>query len=981
TTVPGPSRGRGALKSRLPPPIHKLGKHTPVDEDEPPDVPVQAFGFDTDGDQTSVSSGFETTFDSADAEDAAKFLRKIFSIVQPGCHASKRNGDMEGGFFSHCPRGVPIGQQYSNMCRLMEERNQLELLKECVFRIRSVQIFVEELEVLVHMECRTVYAIRHGCAAEMPVTKLYCLNALCEDLRLHVAHWNTIKQRLNTCRWLQSRLGQLCLQLQHVTQTLTSAVLRAVNHIDQLIHIGFEVFAHCNVDTLTPEIMWNITRGLEDFNNIVGSLRLSYQMDKSQTFGANPFLDQATSHSLLLNSSLIKPLKTIQFPKVLSILANERSRYAAKLAHQFFTCNEHFVRLITTGSLPKFEWGDYLPHQNQPHSMMMMTDTSDYHNFSGTGSNASLNAAYLQIGFVRTPDLSTLPSPLVEFSAKEQEFAESFLLIVCNSTSLLRKNEPGKPQRAKKMTIAKSVMSPVVGRPPRVQYQGDTPVANRGDSQRKKVSWGDNADNTIRSAVVTHYMDSLWLHLGQNLDLFLDEPAWQGRRCLLESSMGSILLFNDTVTAMLRNMIGHVCYKDMFPPTSVQPLLGVVFRLHALSAYGAWDVSTSSSLASELTDKCVPCLVSGDIYCTRTGPDDVIQHADADLSICAGVTWRMLTTCKLAVSWCSSKIQQFLASWNVDQFLLLTHMDLKILVDCTKNSLFLLESINVKEEQHQARVSDNLSVCQIKLLHQQIQQINSQIQTLSGTTMKNFMDKYGEYALTFFQENMLPARMWKRKIAPEEKAEPNNYAREAVDALLVPIVHGISKLSITSQIGVLAMATVTFCNTWLGLILKEKIKFSLWGAVQLGIDFEFIHTKLGELIGSDEVRHSTLDQAIFQQMKGIITLLKRQPSPKQTSNRLMDNIMCDSVNTVPSPESMVGVEDKISSNNFSSEGSPSMKNGTYKASSKTDCTMLEEDDENVCMVPNMQEWLALRAVGGSKSWKFPACFSRSSSDD
>ena len=411
------------------------------------------------------------------------------------------------------------------------------------------------------MECRTVYAIRHGCAADTPVTKLYCLNALCEDLRLHVAHWNTIKQRLNTCRWLQPRLGQLCLQLQHVTQALTSAILRAINHLDQLIHIGFEVFAHCNVDTLTPEIMWNITRGLEDFNNIVGSLRLSYQMDKSQNFGANPFLDQVTSHSLLLNSSLIKPLKTIQFTKVLNILANERSRYAAKLAHQFFTCNEHFVRLLTTGNLPKFEWGDYLPHQNQPHSVMMMTDTSDYHTF--TGSNASLNATYLQIGYVRAPDLSNLSSPLVEFSAKEQEFAESFLLIVCNSTSLLRKNEPGKPQRAQKVSMAKSMMSPVVGRPPRVQFHGDTPVINRdrGDSQRKKVSWGDNADNTIRSAVVAHYMDSLWLHLGRNMDLFLDEPAWQDRRCLLESTMGSILLFNDTVTAMLRNMIEHVCYK------------------------------------------------------------------------------------------------------------------------------------------------------------------------------------------------------------------------------------------------------------------------------------------------------------------------------------------------------------------------------------------------------------------------------------
>ena len=80
-------------------------------------------------------------------------------------------------------------------------------------------MFVEELEGLVHMECRTVYGIRHGCGhADTPVTKLYCLNALCEDLRLHVAHWNSIKQKINTNRWLQPRLGQLCLQLQSIMQ-------------------------------------------------------------------------------------------------------------------------------------------------------------------------------------------------------------------------------------------------------------------------------------------------------------------------------------------------------------------------------------------------------------------------------------------------------------------------------------------------------------------------------------------------------------------------------------------------------------------------------------------------------------------------------------------------------------------------------------------------------------------------------------------
>lgn len=63
----------------------------------------KAFGYDTDGD-LSISSAFETTFDSNDADDATKFLRKTFNILEPGHHACKRVPEIEGGYFSHCPR-------------------------------------------------------------------------------------------------------------------------------------------------------------------------------------------------------------------------------------------------------------------------------------------------------------------------------------------------------------------------------------------------------------------------------------------------------------------------------------------------------------------------------------------------------------------------------------------------------------------------------------------------------------------------------------------------------------------------------------------------------------------------------------------------------------------------------------------------------------------------------------------------------------
>ena len=65
---------------------------------------LQNFGNDGSDGDVSFSSAFETTFDSTDADDAAKFLRKTFNILQPGNHPCKRVPDIDGGYFSHCPR-------------------------------------------------------------------------------------------------------------------------------------------------------------------------------------------------------------------------------------------------------------------------------------------------------------------------------------------------------------------------------------------------------------------------------------------------------------------------------------------------------------------------------------------------------------------------------------------------------------------------------------------------------------------------------------------------------------------------------------------------------------------------------------------------------------------------------------------------------------------------------------------------------------
>jgi hypothetical protein len=491
-----------------------------------------------------------------------------------------------------------------------------------VYRVRSAQLYVEELTGLLTMEYKTVYAVRHGCVLEAPVSKLYCLNALCEDLRVHVGHWNSIKQRVHTSRWLRPMLGFLIRDLSAVQRTFGQLCDQAMFTIDRLIQVGFEVLAHCDPTNLTPDILWNITRGLEDFNNIVTSYRLQCSLEGTPGAQKDPQCQQYSclylhpAFSARAGQRLSEGLRPIPFQKVLTVLANERSRYAAQLCHHFFTTNEAFLSnpavLRPQGS---FQWEEDLcstvsaihlqarpslardsstdtTHSNHSThaiapSLRRMNTVAHPHPFPfpslqsessadgrgsswesndiTTSSHASLSSAMLHIGTLRIPDLSNLPSPLADFSHREHNFADSFLQIVCNSTSLLRKNNDRTNKGKNRGSVGEGKgppMSPVVGRKPaRVQMQGETPVLSRSDSRRKTVSWGDNADTSIRTQVVAMYMNALWQHFGRNLDLFLDEPAWLGKLGLLQSQMGTALMYGDTVIGIIRFMMEHICMK------------------------------------------------------------------------------------------------------------------------------------------------------------------------------------------------------------------------------------------------------------------------------------------------------------------------------------------------------------------------------------------------------------------------------------
>lgn len=926
---------------------------------------------------TQVSA--DCVFDVPDAEETLKLFRKPFKIVNPGNHITKRTPEYSSISFMHCRHLQGLGKQYMNLRSVMEERARLEFLRDCLFRIKSVTTFVHDLENLVQAEYRTYYAIMHNCLMDNPSSKIYCLNALCEDLRTHVGHWNNIKQCLHNNRWLQPILGRLYLDLEYVRRVLSQLYSDAIYWMEKLIVIGLQVFAHGSMATLTQEIVWNIARGLEDFNNVANGLFKSRYMSISYfilehlqsemtnlTCKSDP---RVTNHPGHVSFSV----KAIPFSKILNIIAVERAKYAAIETHRFFTANEDFVRILYSGKLPNYVWNDEVQY---PGHISHHLDTSDYH--TASGSMTSISGAILKVGSVRAPDLTPYEPPLNEFARHENEFAENFLLIVCNSTNLLRKGESSSKSKHKS---GKSPRSPS-SKPPKGQ---DTPVLSRADSKRKTVSWGDSADTSIRSQLTNRYMDVLWRFFGSALEQCFYEPLWGCRSNQMVGELGSVVLSGATVVTVVRNMMEHVCLKDMFPTNAVPPILGVARKLHAQTALQSWDILMCEALGCQMSDKCYPCLLASGDHSTKTGmllrdtyqplfsllqenmkdlPESakdgslLLPRQDLDLSQVTGIVCRLLANGQVAHSWCVHKSHGFLSSWAVGSFLLVTQTDLKILADEMKKAL------------HNAQLFSSKNVSKTKLCEQQMgiylsevtrlmSEVNNQLQSLSGAAIKVFSDNCSKLSMDYFSSEMPQGKVWRKKA--DLPTEHSLYIEHALETILEPVIDGVSKLKKAAQLGVVSQAINAFCEAWKNNILKHKIKFSYVGAYQLGVDIGYMRAWLGEYVTDPEVRQAVLDLQVFKYLSGAVMILKKQPFRRGGSKFRepcsMEDLSCNGHADLEN----IKVERNIS-RSVDTDLPPPM------------------DESDIEYVNNINEWLSLRVQGGSRAWKL-SCLNAPQTND
>ncbi|XP_066276929.1 uncharacterized protein [Branchiostoma lanceolatum] len=962
------------------------------------------------------SSGSERSlatpaFAVEDVEQTAEVLGSCFRLLDSAGHIGLQRRD-HGVSFVHCRNGATVAKKYSELRHLMESRAHLLLLKDCGLRVSSATTFVQSIQLMVNEELKVWQEISKAkTEVEGTSSRLEILGSICDDLRSHVLHWDDIQRRMYTNKWLRDCVLRLQEELAPVREMLLQIRDEALYWVQRLIMTGLHVFAHCEMGEVSKKGLWSMARGIEVYNSLVSQVQHSRHRPKYGTSfqtDTSSLLHVSRSNYMCNSFTGVKP---IPLQRILLILSHEHSKKAAKIVHDFFAGNGEFQSLIRTPSLPKFDWLGYPNDQNGRQS----SNTSDYH--SDTSSQmSSTTSMMLKVGNLKSPDLSKENPPLIEFTTEEEYLISAFLEVVSKSTNFLRRT-PKKPpvlegkaistegnMKARSLTFGEYKLPT----PQQNLHNGkstdklnetwsgedtDASSSTNGQRRRKSVTWGDSVDSSLRVHLRGRYLQMVWQSFGANLAEMVSEPVWRGN----PAGLGPIVLYNPTVAMLLLHMVTQVSAKDMLPTSAVAALQPVLHSLHHTAAVQDWDTAFCKALSTSAKDKCVAVPMGPGDFGTQTvqlfrevcypllsvlqsvenslqkgypsGQNGVIPplanyQTQLLLSIPPTLA-RLVATLQSASHWLSTKTNLYLSSWTLDKFLLLSQRDLKVLTDTAVMSLKQSRQLYMLAESGGANYQ-----LKIRLNHmvQQLNHISAGLHCLSSAASQAFSQDCTKMTTNFWQECMPTGKVWRKKSSLDLPEEPNTYAEQAVETVLFPVTEGVSKLKTTAQISAVSVVVSAMLESWLGHILKERIKFSYHGAHQLQVDFScvrnFISSEFSSLSG--DAQQSILSLDAFKHVEGVVTLLKKQPFGRKGKSETGSDGVLKLSHTLESNMSEYSHSTGPGSNRGSFSSDSPIANG-----SDSDVAV-GGSEEDLYRLPNRQAWLALRVHGGERQWKLPS---------
>ena len=584
--------------------LQYIGRHQSINIEDPPsgsdeEQAVDDFLKDYEKNSYVYEEGHENSAENA--------LSQLFRVLNPGGHVCLRVPP-ESDSFVHYPRSVAIAQRYSQLRNLLQSKARLQFQRECCLKLRQSSALVREIETVCQEEFTTLEQINQHTITSPPSTRLDSLHAFCDELRTSINHWTSVKQLLLHNKWLRAQLPALSLEADDVRHALQTNVIAGMVWLERLCHWGFRVLSHCDDSTVTQAQLWKIARGLEDFNNICRLLKNqpAYRKHHQQlSLKVHEHRKQSSVqlHLLRRNCTLnvFTSFQPLSLSKVLSVLARERSHYAAAIFQQYVTSHPKLLsklRAARSVTSPWFHTPDAplleSVKQNGDFRSASVASVSDVmRTRSGDATRAS-SRCFVSDWSIAAADLSEGYSPLEDFANRTSEFASSFLQVVSHSTQLLaRQPQPLNQLQALALKgasleafdvnnvddVTRAGASPSLKLRPDLlrlhmkQHREDDDISLASDvsflsSSRKSVTWGDAGEASQVRYVVQRFMRQTWRSFDAELSTCFMFPVTSAG--LAGAQCGSVVLCSDeaalTLVKTLQQAANSGEWHALIPP-------------------------------------------------------------------------------------------------------------------------------------------------------------------------------------------------------------------------------------------------------------------------------------------------------------------------------------------------------------------------------------------------------------------------------
>uniref|UniRef100_A0A669BF69 Coiled-coil protein 142 C-terminal domain-containing protein n=1 Tax=Oreochromis niloticus TaxID=8128 RepID=A0A669BF69_ORENI len=297
-----------------------------------------------------------------------------------------------------------------------------------------------------------------------------------------------------------------------------------------------------------------------------------------------------------------------------------------------------------------------------------------------------------------------------------------------------------------------------------------------------------------------------------------------------------------------------------------------------VTAHAQWDYELCRTLGSTLTDKCLVNQRSSFVVRSSKKDENVTTSATMErfllllppllsslrchqshsrasgpfslfpCSLQRQTVSLVLASVQLSAVWVMSKAHQFLSSWSLNKFLLITQGDLTVMRESLEALVHQTKSLVMNSHSDQ---QSTLHTHSQLLLQQQLETLDrarSALQTFSSVMLRTFSSDCKQRSGEIFEHTMPPAVHWKPSHRTGFPNSPSEYAALAAQTVIGQVLEGVAPLSDDARVQALSITMTAFMEAWMEHILRQKIKFSVQGALQLKQDFDSIR----EMIQSDQ---------------------------------------------------------------------------------------------------------------------------------